>query len=201
LRPESRSRHSARQYIDAVRRSPQGLRRPFLVHSPIRRALRCLNRHSQSSPSRLRHYRADLHVSVFVFETETTSPQQCGRFGSTTIRQAHTGFGRSPVAPITTTTACHRPTDTGSGQGAVRNLAAISIRAADAAPGTLPSCNAPINTAGPRVLDAAFHWLNRWVATGAPPPPGPLLAVAQRSPLVFLRASGGNVGGECVTTE
>ena len=54
----------------------------------------------------------------------------------------------------------------------------------------------PVNSGGTHwVLDAAVHWLNKWVVTGTPPPRAPLLATTQASPVVFKRDANGNVMG------
>ena len=87
------------------------------------------------------------------------------------------------------------PDDTGNGQGAVKNLAAMQN------PTRMPtgnfSCAVPINTGGTHwALDAAVYWLNRWVVDGTPPPRAPLLATTHVSPVVFkLDANGNAVGG------
>ena len=58
-------------------------------------------------------------------------------------------------------------------------------------------CTTAVNSGGTHwVLDAALHWLNRWVATGVPPPKAPVLATTSVSPVVFQRDANGNaVGG------
>jgi hypothetical protein len=56
--------------------------------------------------------------------------------------------------------------------------------------------NSPINT-GPAhyVLDAAFYWLNRWVAKGVAPPVAPRLQTTGVSPVVFATDANRNVLG------
>ena len=88
------------------------------------------------------------------------------------------------------------PNDTGDGQGAVLNLAAMQHP-----PRTVPgpvsfSCNLPINTGGAHwVLDAAVYSLNQWVVTGTPPPHGQVMKTTKASPVVFAHDANGNVVG------
>jgi hypothetical protein len=138
--------------------------------------------------------RTDLDVPVFVFETETDV------FNSnTTDRQPDTNrFQLWEVAG-----SSHfdwyglaiGPTDTGNGQGAVLNLAAMQNPSATI-PGGLPPCAAPINTAGTHwVLNAAVYALNRWVVNGIAPPTGPYLQTTSTSPVVFAKDANGNTLG------
>jgi len=85
-------------------------------------------------------------------------------------------------------------TDTGDGQGAVAVLA--SMQNPTNQPNPNFTCNAPINI-GPAhfVLDAAFHWINRWVAHGVRPPVAPRLETTGVSPVVFATDAHGNVLG------
>ncbi len=87
------------------------------------------------------------------------------------------------------------PDDTGNGQGAQKNLAAMQNPTRTPAGGF--SCNVPINTGGTHwALDAAVSWLQRWVADGTSPPRAPLLATTHVSPVAFALDAGGNaVGG------
>jgi hypothetical protein len=85
------------------------------------------------------------------------------------------------------------PTDTGNGQGAVLNLAAMQNP--PKAPPGLPSCAVPINTGGTHwVLNAAVSSLNQWVVNGTPPPQPPYLD-ATASPVVFKTDVFGNALG------
>jgi hypothetical protein len=86
------------------------------------------------------------------------------------------------------------PTDTGNGQGAVANLAAMQIP-----PSTVGqfNCTQPINTGGTHwVLDAAVFWLNLWVVYHIAPPQPSYLETTQSSPVVYaLDANGNALGG------
>ncbi len=86
------------------------------------------------------------------------------------------------------------PDDTGNGQGAVKNLAAMQNPTRTPVGGF--NCAVPINTGGTHwALDAAVHWLNKWVVTGAPPPRASLLETTHISPVVYTLDANGNVLG------
>ena len=116
--------------------------------------------------------RNDLDVPVFVFETETDV------FNSnTTDRQPDTNRFRlwevAGSSHFDWYGLAIGPTDTGDGQGAVANLAAMQNPSATI-PGGLPPCAAPINTGGTHwVLNAAVYSLNQWVVNGIAPPIAP----------------------------
>ena len=86
------------------------------------------------------------------------------------------------------------PNDTGNGQGAVQNLAAMQNPTRTPVGGF--NCAVPINTGGTHwALDAAVFWLNRWVVTRTPPPRAPVLATTHVSPVVYKLDANGNVLG------
>jgi hypothetical protein len=63
-------------------------------------------------------------------------------------------------------------------------------------PAGLFDCDSGINTGGAHwLLDSAFHWLNRWVATGTAPPTAPRLRIVSSSPVVLAKDAQGNVRG------
>ena len=190
---ESQSASRLVTYIDAVHPLVD-VYDGFLVHSRgatgsalAQTPLPAIN---TPNPSMIRN---DLNVPVFVFETETDV------FNSnTTDRQPDTNrFQLWEVAG-----SSHfdwyglaiGPTDTGNGQGAVLNLAAMQHPSATI-PG-LPACGAPINTAGTHwVLNAAVYALNQWVVNGIAPPTGPYLQTTSTSPVVFDKVNGITLGG------
>ena len=140
--------------------------------------------------------RSDLGVPVLEFETETDV------YNSNLTDRLHYGnpkwFRLWEVAG-----SSHYdyyglaigPNDTGNGQGAVENLAAMQNPTRTPAGGF--NCAVPINTGGTHwALDAAVYWLNRWVVDGTPPPRAPLLATTHVSPVVYkLDANGNAIGG------
>jgi hypothetical protein len=137
--------------------------------------------------------RNDLNVPVFVFETETDV------FNSnTTDRQPDTNLFRlwevAGSSHFDYYGLAIGPTDTGNGQGAVANLAAMQNPTST--PGGLFTCNLPINTGGTHwVLNAAVFWLNQWVVNGIAPPTAPYLQVTSTSPVVFTKDANGNTLG------
>jgi hypothetical protein len=193
---ESQSAGRLMTYIDAVQPIAH-VYQGFLVHSqfgigtPLSQAPQTI--YSAPSPTTIR---SDVGVPVLEFETETDV------YNSNLADRLHYGspkwFRLWEVAG-----SSHYdyyglaigPNDTGNGQGAVKNLAAMQNPTRTPTGGF--SCAVPVNTGGTHwALDAAVYWLNRWVLDGAPPPPAPLLATTHASPVVFrLDATGNAVGG------
>ncbi|HEY6624214.1 MAG TPA: alpha/beta hydrolase domain-containing protein [Acidimicrobiales bacterium] len=140
-------------------------------------------------------FRSDLSTPVFEFETETD-------VSGTTLydRQPNTNQFRLWEVPGGSHFDYYGlfvgPTDTGNGQGAISNLAAMQ-----SPPSTvsgLGTCTNPINTSGTHwVLNAAVWWLNRWVVNGLAPPVPPLMQVTTTpgEPVVFATDANGNVLG------
>jgi hypothetical protein len=213
---ESQSASRLVTYIDAVAPVVH-VYDGFLVHSrgatgaPLSQVPQAVV--ATPNPTMIRN---DLDVPVFVFETETDV------FNSnTTDRQPDTNLFRlwevAGSSHFDYYGLAIGPTDTGNGQGAVLNLAAMQKPTTDPAPGF--SCNLPINTAGTHwVLNAAVFWLNQWVVHrdevareggehegeggqeaggehGIAPPTAPYLQVASTSPVVFAHDADGNVLG------
>jgi hypothetical protein len=145
-----------------------------------------------NAPSPL-EIRSDLRTPVFVFETETDVAGS--NLGD---RQPDTRTFRLWEVAGTSHYDYYGlvigPEDIGDGQGAVADLAAMQDPPTVIPPGF--SCDVPLNTGGAHwALDAAFYWLNRWVALGVQPPTAPLLQVASTSPVVYAVDANGNVLG------
>ncbi len=192
---ESQSAGRLMTYIDAVQPLDH-VYDGFLVHSQFGTGAP-LSQAPQSSdaapiPTTIR---ADLGVPVLEFETETDVDN------SNLTDRLHYGnpkwFRLWEIAG-----SSHYdyyglaigPDDTGNGQGAVKNLAAMQNPTRTPVGGF--NCAVPINTGGTHwALDAAVHWLNRWIVDGTPPPPGPLLATTHVSPVVYKLDANGNVIG------
>jgi hypothetical protein len=137
--------------------------------------------------------RNDLDVPVFVFETETDVSNS-----NTNDRQADTNLFRlwevAGSSHFDYYGLAIGPTDTGDGQGAVANLAAMQNPTST--PGGLFSCTLPINAGGTHwVLNAAIYWLNQWVINDIAPPTAPYLQVTSTSPVVFAKDANGNTQG------
>jgi len=193
---ESQSAGRLMTYIDAVQPIAHVFQ-GFLVHSqfgtgaPLSQGPQ--TSYSAPSPTTIR---SDIGVPVFEFETETDVGN------SNLTDRLHYGnpkwFRLWEVAG-----SSHYdyyglaigPNDTGNGQGAVKNLAAMQNPTRTPAGGF--SCKVPINTGGTHwALDAAVYRLNRWVVDGTPPPPAPFLATTHVSPVIFkLDANGNAIGG------
>ena len=193
---ESQSAGRLMTYIDAVQPIAH-VYQGFLVHSqfgtgaPLSQAPQ--TNYPAPNPTTIR---SDLGVPVLEFETETDV------YNSNLTDRLHYGnpkwFRLWEVAGTSHYDyygLAIGPNDTGNGQGAVKNLAAMQNPTRTPVGGF--NCAVPINTGGTHwALDAAVYWLNRWVVDGTPPPRAPLLATTHVSPVVFkLDANGNAIGG------
>jgi hypothetical protein len=137
--------------------------------------------------------RTDLDVPVFVFQTEFDIS------GAFTARQPDTKLFRQWEAAGTSHFDTYGlligPSDTGNGQGAVANLAAMQNPTNVPGPGG--RCTLPINTGGAHwLLNSAIYWLNQWVTNGTSPPIGQPLQIASISPFAYAKDANGNtIGG------
>jgi hypothetical protein len=192
---ESQSAFRLMTYIDAVQPTAD-VYDGFLVHSqfgtgaPLSQSPQAS--YPTPSPTTIR---SNLGVPVFEFETETDV------FNSKLADRLFYGDPRNFRLWEVAGSSHYDyyglaigPTDTGDGQGAVANLAAMQHPTASP-PGGF-TCSEPINTGGTHwLLDAAFYWLNQWVVNGKAPPTAPYLQTTQASPVVFARDAHGNVLG------
>ena len=180
-------------YIDAVQPTAN-VYNGFLVHSQfgIGAPLSQPPQPTSSAPAPTT-IRSDLHVPVLEFETETDV--------SNSNLTDRTFYGNPKLFRLWEVAGSSHydyyglnigPSDVGNGRGAVENLAAMQHQR----PSSF-GCTLPVNSGGTHwVLDAAVHWLNRWVAKGKSPPQAPLLATSHASPVTFLPDPHGNaVGG------
>jgi Alpha/beta hydrolase domain len=191
---ESQSAGRLMTYIDAVQPIAHAYN-GFLVHSQFGTGAALSQAPQASYPAPTpTTIRSDLGVPVFEFETQTDV------FNSNLTDRLFYGNPRNfrlwEVAG-----SSHfdyyglqvGPADTGNGEGAIANLAAMQIPPKVTSAGT---CTQPINTGGTHwVLDAAVYWLNRWVVNGTPPPRAAYLQTTQTSPVVFQLDAHGNVLG------
>ncbi len=193
---ESQSAGYLMTYIDAVQPITH-IYQGFLVHSQFGNAAPLSQApqtdYSAPAPTTIR---SDLGVPVLEFETETDV------YDSNLTDRLHYGnpkwFRLWEVAG-----SSHYdyyglaigPNDTGNGEGAVENLAAMQNPTRTPVGGF--SCKLPVNTGGTHwALDAAVYWLNRWVVHGSPPPRASLLATTHVPPVAFkLDANGNAIGG------
>jgi hypothetical protein len=143
--------------------------------------------------------RNDLDVPVFVFETETDviNSNLADRQPDTDKFRLWEVAGTSHYDDYGLAIG---PNDTGNGNGAVQNLAAMqhpprTIKMTVPIKITL-TCNLAMNTGGAHwVLDAAVYWLNQWVVNGTLPPHGPLMKTTGVSPVTFSYDANGNARG------
>ncbi len=138
--------------------------------------------------------RSDLKVPVFVFETETDvlSSRLADRQPDTSLFRLWEVAGTSHYDNYGLEIG---PQDTGNGQGAVLNLAAMQNPPTSPPPGTF-TCDLGINTGGAHwVLDAAVYRLNQWLTERKLPPIAPRIQLASASPLVLARDANGNALG------
>jgi hypothetical protein len=194
---ESQSAGRLMTYIDAVQPITH-VYQGFLVHSqfgtgaPLSQAPQ--TSYSAPTPTTIR---SDLGVPVLEFETETETDV----YNSNLTDRLHYGnpkwFRLWEVAG-----SSHYdyyglaigPHDTGNGQGAGENLAAMQNPTRTPVGGF--NCKIPIDTVGTHwALDAAMCRLNRWVVDGTPPPRASLLATTHVSPVVYKFDANGNVIG------
>ncbi len=190
---ESQSAGRLMTYIDAVQ-PIANVYNGLLVHSqfgvgaPVSQSPQATD--SAPDPTTIR---SDLRVPVLEFETETdvSSSNLTDRlfYGNPKLFRLWEVAGSSHYDYYGLNIG---PNDTGNGRGAVENLVAMQHQG----PSSF-GCTMPVNSGGTHwVLDAAVHWLNRWVAKGQSPPQAPLLATTQTSPVTFLRDAHGNaIGG------
>ena len=193
---ESQSAGRLMTYIDAVQPITH-VYQGFLVHSqfgtgaPLSQAPQ--TNEAAPNPTTIR---SELGVPVLEFETETdvdnSNLTDRLHYGNPKwfrlweiVGSSHYDYYGLAIGPD----------DTGNGQGAVKNLAAMQNPTRTPVGGF--NCAVPINTGGTHwALDAAVFWLNKWVVTGTPPPRARLLATTHVSPVVFeLDANGNVIGG------
>jgi hypothetical protein len=189
---ESQSAARMVTYIDAVQPLVH-VYDGFLVHSRSAAGAALsqapLTPVSTPSPTLIR---TDIDVPVFVFQTESDVA------GGFTARQPDTDRFRQWEAAGTSHFDTYGlligPSDTGDGQGAVANLAAMQ-QPTDV-PGPGGQCAQPINTGGAHwLLNSAIYWLNQWVTHGTPPPIGQPLQIQSTSPFAYAKDVNGNALG------
>jgi len=192
---ESQSAGRLMTYIDAVQPIAH-IYQGFLVHSQFGTGTPLSQGPQTNYPAPApTTVRSDLGVPVLEFETETDV------FNSDLTDRLHYGnpkwFRLWEVAGTSHYDyygLAIGPNDTGNGEGAVKNMTAMRNPTRTPAGGF--SCTLPINTGGTHwALDAAVHWLNRWVVNGAKPPRAPFLATTHVSPVTFKLDANGNVMG------
>jgi hypothetical protein len=190
---ESQSAGRMVTYIDAFAKSPH-VYDGYLVHSRGAAGAALSQSPQTAVPAPNPTFiRTDLDVPVFVFQTESDVA------GGFTARQTDTDLFRQWEAAGTSHFDTYGlligPSDTGDGQGAVKNLAAMQNPTNVPGPGG--QCTLAINTGGAHwLLNAVMYQLNQWVTKGTPPPIGQPLQIASTSPTFAYATDGfGNALG------
>ena len=142
------------------------------------------------------YIRTDLHVPVFLFETES----DVLGLGYLAARQPDTPYIRewetAGTAHDDTYGLLYSRSDTGNGAADASAFSSMLNPPKDPIPGIV-DCAAPINAGSHTYeLRAAVQAVNTWVATGQAPPQSPRLEVNPANPHAFLHDANGNaVGG------
>jgi hypothetical protein len=138
-------------------------------------------------------FRTDLDVPVLSFQTETDAA-----LSNFTARQPDSRLFRLWEVAGTAHYDLYGLkiglTDTGDGQAGAAVL--DSMLHPTNQPNDTFTCAAPINTGlAHYVLDAAFYWINRWVADGVRPPTAPRLQTTATTPATLATDEHGNALG------
>ncbi len=139
--------------------------------------------------------RTDLHVPIFLFETES----DLLGLGYLAARQPATRYIRewetAGTAHDDTYGLLYSRSDTGSGAADTSAFNSMVKPLKDPIPGIV-DCAAPINAGSHTYeLRAAVQAVNTWVATGQAPPQSPRLEVNKTDPHAFLHDANGNALG------
>ena len=193
---ESQSAFRLTTYIDAVQPLSPGVYDAYFVYS---RAGNGAN--LSESPQKTvatpdpTFIRTDLHVPVFLFETES----DLLGLGYLVARQSPTPYIRewetAGTAHDDTYGLLYTRTDSGNGVADADAFNSMLAPPKDPIPGIV-DCAAPINAGSHTYeLRAAVAAVNRWVDTGQAPPQSPRLRVDPSDPQAFVMDANGNALG------
>lgn len=193
---ESQSAFHLTTYIDALQPHSAGIYDAYFVYSRGGNAANL----SQSPQATITaptptYIRTDLHVPVFLFETETDVLQ----FGYLAARQPPTRYLRewevAGTAHDDSYGLLYSRSDTGNGKADTEAFQSMLTPSSDPIPGIV-DCGAPINGGSHTYeLRAAIAAVNRWMKTGIAPPQSPRLEVTKAHPTRYVTDSEGNVLG------
>ncbi len=193
---ESQSAFRLVTYIDALQPSSPGIYDAYFVYSRGGDGadLSQAPQRTITTPTPT-YIRTDLHVPVFMFETES----DLLGLGYLAARQPPTNDIRewetAGTAHDDTYGLLYARTDTGSGTANSDAFASMLNPPKDPIPGIV-DCDAPINAGSHTYeLRAALFAVNRWLATGHPPPQSPRLEVDPTDHHVFRTDANGNALG------
>jgi hypothetical protein len=193
---ESQSAFRLTTYIDALQKTSPGIYDSYFVYSRGGNGANLSQAPQQTIPTPTPTLiRTDLHVPVFLFETET----DVLGLGYLAARQPPTRYIRewevAGAAHDDSYGVQYSRTDDGSGAADTQAFDSMLNPSADPIPGIV-SCGAPINTASHTYeLRAAIAAVNRWMVTGTPPPQSPRLDVATGATHFVTNAQGNALGG------
>lgn len=193
---ESQSAARLATYIDALQPSSVGIYDAYFVYSRGGNGSNLSQSPQATIPTPTPTYiRTDLHVPVFLFETETDILQ----LGYLAARQPPTRYIRewevAGTAHDDSYGLLYSRSDTGKGKADVEAFQSMLTPSADPIPGIV-SCGAPINGGSHTYeLRAAITAVNRWMKTGVAPRQSPRLQVTRTHPTRYVTNSVGNVLG------
>jgi hypothetical protein len=193
---ESQSAFRLVTYIDALQPRSPGIYDAYFVYSRGGNSSEL----SQSPQATITtptptYIRTDLHVPVFLFETET----DLLGLGYLVARQPATRYIRewetAGTAHDDTYGLLYARTDTGNGVADTGAFQSMSDPPSDPIQGIV-DCAAPVNAGSHTYeLRAALAHVDQWMATGAAPRQSPRLEVNPANPHVFLTDPNGNALG------
>jgi hypothetical protein len=193
---ESQSAFRLTTYIDALQPSSAGIYDAYFVYSRGGNAANLSQSPQATIPAPTPTYiRTDLHVPVFLFETET----DVLLLGYVVARQPPTRYIRewevAGTAHDDSYGLLYSRSDTGNGKSDTEAFQSMLTPSEHPIPGIV-DCGAPINAGSHTYeLRAAMAAVNRWMTTGTPPPQSPRLAVTKAHPTRYVTNSNGNVVG------
>ncbi len=193
---ESQSAWHMVTYIDALQKTSPGIYDAYFVYSRSGNAADLSEAPLQTVTAPTPTYiRTDLHVPVFLFETET----DLLTLGYLAARQPATAYIRewevAGTAHDDSYGLLYSRSDAGDASADTDAFDSMLDPSADPIPGIV-SCSRPINTGSHTYeLRAAMEAVNRWMATGTPPPQSPRLEVAKGGTHFVTDAEGNALGG------
>ena len=193
---ESQSAFRLVTYINAVQPLSPGIYDAYFVYSRGGDGADLSQSPQKTIPTPTPTYiRTDLHVPVFLFETES----DLLGLGYLAARQPATPYIRewetAGTAHDDTYGLLYSRSDTGNGAADTSAFSSMLSPPKDPIPGIV-DCAAPINAGSHTYeLRAAVQAVNTWVTTGHAPPQSPRLEVNPTNPHAFLHDANGNALG------
>jgi hypothetical protein len=193
---ESQSAFRLVTYIDALQPLSPGIYDAYFVYSRGGDGADLSQSPQKTIATPTQTYiRTDLHVPVFLFETES----DLLGLGYLAARQPATPYIRewetAGTAHDDTYGLLYSRNDTGDGTADTSAFASMLNPPKDPIPGIV-DCEAPINAGSHTYeLRAAVHQVNAWITTGHAPPQSPRLEMNPSNPHAFLHDANGNALG------